>query len=213
MRHFSHDWRRYGGPVDDSELLARLIDGDERAFVEIVTRYQPLLVRVARFYVKSDASAEDVAQDTWIAVLNGVERFEGRSSFKTWLLHILVNRARTTGAKEGRVRPIDLTWSEGTALSKRFDEGGFWREAPVPFTEVIENGMVNAPMVARVHEQIEQLPEVPRAVVTLRDVEGLSTTEVASLLDITEANVRVILHRGRSLIRSAIETTLQGGVS
>ncbi|HEY5266157.1 MAG TPA: sigma-70 family RNA polymerase sigma factor [Acidimicrobiales bacterium] len=199
--------------MDDSELLTRLIDGDERAFAEIVTRYQSLLVRVARLYVKSDASAEDVAQDTWIAVLKGVERFEGRSSFKTWLLHILVNRARTTGSKESRVLPIDLTWSEGSALSKRFDEGGFWREAPVPFTEAIENGIVNAPLVALVHEQIEKLPEVQRAVVTLRDVEGLSTTEVASLLDITEVNVRVILHRGRSLVRSAIETTLQGGVS
>jgi len=210
---FSNVRRRYGGRVDDSELLTRLIDGDERAFAEIVTRYQSLLVRVARLYVKSDASAEDVAQDTWIAVLKGVERFEGRSSFKTWLLHILVNRARTTGSKESRVLPIDLTWSEGSALSKRFDEGGFWREAPVPFTEAIENGIVNAPLVALVHEQIEKLPEVQRAVVTLRDVEGLSTTEVASLLDITEVNVRVILHRGRSLVRSAIETTLQGGVS
>lgn len=205
--------RRYGDGVDDAELLTRLLAGDERAFAEIVTRYQPLLVRVARFYVKSDASAEDVAQDTWIAVLKGVERFEGRSSFKTWLLRILVNRARTTGAKESRVVPIDLTWSEGSALSKRFDDGGFWREAPVPFTEAIENGIVNAPMLALVREQIEKLPDAPRTVVTLRDVEGLSTSEVASLLGLTEANVRVILHRGRSLIRSAIESTLPGGES
>ncbi|HVB50352.1 MAG TPA: sigma-70 family RNA polymerase sigma factor [Acidimicrobiales bacterium] len=193
--------------------MTRLLAGDERAFAEIVTRYQSLLVRVARFYVKSDASAEDVAQDTWIAVLKGVERFEGRSSFKTWLLRILVNRARTTGAKESRILPIDLTWSEGSALSKRFDEGGFWREAPVPFTEAIESGIVNAPMLALVHEQIEKLPDAPRTVVTLRDVEGLSTSEVASLLGLTEANVRVILHRGRSLIRSAIESVLQGGES
>ena len=198
--------------MDDTELLQRLLRGDERAFVEIVTRYNETLIRVARYYVNSDASAEDVVQDTWIAVLRGVDRFEGRSSFKTWLLRILVNRARTTGVKEHRVVPIDPQ-VERAVNAHRFNEGGMWTDPPVPFTETIDNGIVNGPIVQLVHESISRLPEPGRAVVTLRDVEGLSTAEVAELLEITEANVRVILHRCRSRIRSEVETNMQVGRS
>jgi RNA polymerase sigma-70 factor (ECF subfamily) len=93
--------------MDDAELLSRLLAGDEKAFRELVVRYNATLIRVALYYVNNQASAEDVAQDTWIAVLKGVDRFEGRSSFKTWLFHILVNRARSTGTKEHRSIPVD----------------------------------------------------------------------------------------------------------
>ena len=195
--------------MDDAELLQKLVEGDERAFVEIVTRYHETLVRVARYYVFSDATAEDVAQETWIAVLRGVDRFEGRSSFKTWLLRILVNRARTTGVKEHRVVPTNPLGSERSVSASRFDQGGAWIEPPIPFTERIDNGIVNGPIVQLVHECIGRLPESARTVVTLRDVEGLSTAEVAELLDLSEANVRVILHRGRARIRTEVETTMQ----
>jgi RNA polymerase sigma-70 factor (ECF subfamily) len=197
--------------MDDSALLARLLEGDEEAFVDIVHRYHESLVRVARYYVNSDASAEDVAQDTWIAVLRGAERFEGRSSFKTWLFRILVNRARTTGVKEHRVVPLDPLASGPSVSATRFDQGGMWLEPPVPFTETVEDALVNAPIIKLVHESIARLPETPRAVVTLRDVEGLSTTEVADLLGLTEANVRVILHRSRARIRSEVEMATQLG--
>lgn len=195
--------------MDDAELLQRLLKGDEGAFVEIVTRYNESLVRVARYYVNSDASAEDVAQDTWIAVLKGVDRFEGRSSFKTWLFRILVNRARSTGLKEHRVIPTDPMAAERSVSANRFNEGGMWSDPPVPFTETIDDGIVNGPIVLLVHESIARLPDTARAVVTLRDVEGLSTTEVAELLGITEANVRVILHRCRARIRSDVETVMK----
>ena len=204
---------RYRGHVDDTELLQRLLDGDEKAFVEIVTRYHESLVRVARYYVASEATAEDVAQETWIAVLRGVDRFEGRSSFKTWLFRILVNRARTAGVKEHRVIPVDPLTNEASVSPSRFDQGGHWSEPPVPFTEAIEDGIVNEPIVRLVHEAISRLPEAPRAVVTLRDVQGLTTTEVAELLGITEANVRVILHRSRARIRSEVEASMRGGGS
>lgn len=200
---------RYRGGVDDAEMLQLLVAGDERAFIEIVTRYHETLVRVARYYVNSEASAEDVAQETWIAVLRGVDRFEGRSSFKTWLLRILVNRARATGVKEHRVIPTDPLLQDRSVNASRFDKGGAWLEPPIPFTEQVDNGMVNGPIVRLVHEAIARLPESARAVVTLRDVEGLSTAEVAELLDLTEANVRVILHRGRARIRSEVETTMR----
>ncbi|MCU1362744.1 MAG: sigma-70 family polymerase sigma factor [Acidimicrobiaceae bacterium] len=199
--------------MEDTELLARMLDGDEKAFVEIVTRYNESLVRVARYYVGSQASAEDVAQETWIAVLRGVDRFEGRSSLKTWLFRILVNRARTLGVKEHRTIPVDPLASDQSVSPSRFDRGGHWSAPPVPFTEALEDGMVNEPLVRLVHESIARLPEAARAVVTLRDVQGLSTTEVAELLDLTEANVRVILHRSRARIRSEVESNMQVGGS
>ncbi|MHB8380368.1 MAG: RNA polymerase sigma factor [Acidimicrobiales bacterium] len=196
--------------MDDAELLQRLVQGDERAFVEIVTRYHETLVRVARYYVNSEASAEDVAQETWLAVLRGVGQFEGRSSFKTWLLRILVNRARSTGVKEHRVVPRDPLAAERSVSASRFDQGGAWIEPPIPFTEKIDDGIVNGPIVELVRDSIARLAEPGRAVVTLRDVEGLSTAEVGELLDLTEANVRVILHRCRARIRTEVETTMQG---
>ncbi len=194
--------------MDDAELLRRVCDGDEKAFRVLVERYHANFVRVARFYVNSDASAEDVAQDTWIAVLRGAKRFEGRSSVKTWLFRILANRARTTGTKEHRTIPVDPS---GSVAASRFDEGGVWREPPVPFTETIEDALSNERLVSLVHAAIARLPEPQLAVVTLRDVEGLTTVEVAELLELSEANVRVILHRGRARVRSEVEASFQGG--
>ena len=193
--------------MDDDALVERVLKGDEDAFTELVTRHHALLVRVARFYVRSDASAEDVAQDTWIAVLRGVDRFEGRSSFKTWLLRIVANRARTTGDREHRLVSVDPSRTTDSDLAARFNSGGMWIDPPEPFTEAIENGIVTATTVRLVHDAIARLPDVPRTVVTLRDVEGLSTMDVAAILELSEANVRVILHRARQSIRGEIEST------
>jgi RNA polymerase sigma-70 factor (ECF subfamily) len=192
--------------VNDLELVDRLLEGDERAFTDLVTRYHSTLVRVARYYVRTPASAEDVAQDTWLVVLKGLSSFERRSSFKTWLLRILVNRARTSGVRELRSVPVDLT-SESALDASRFNDGGFWNDPPTPFTDSVDDRVTNEPLVELVREAIATLPDPHQAVVTLRDVEGLSTTEVADLLDLSEANVRVILHRGRARVRAHVEAS------
>jgi len=196
--------------VTDVELLERVLTGDERAFAELVTRYHATLIRVARYYVGSEATAEDVAQETWIAVVRGVSRFEGRSSFKTWLFHILANRARSVGVREHRLVTVDPTNADD-GLARRFDAGGVWQDPPVPFTDTIDDGIVNERLVPLVREAITRLPEPHQAVVTLRDVEGLSTQEVSELLELSEANVRVILHRGRARVRADVESRRRGG--
>jgi RNA polymerase sigma-70 factor (ECF subfamily) len=196
--------------VDDAELLGRLLGGDESAFTELVRRYHVTLVKIARYYVASAATAEDVAQDTWIAVLKGIERFEGRSSFKTWLLRICVNRARTSGVKEHRTIPFDPNESGPSVSSQRFDQAGMWSEPPVPFTEAIDSRLDNSALLNAVRKAIDELGEPQQAVVTLRDVEGLSTQEVATLLGLSEANVRVILHRGRARVREIVEEAVKG---
>jgi RNA polymerase sigma-70 factor (ECF subfamily) len=196
--------------VDDTELLARLLGGEESAFTELVKRYHATLVKIARYYVGSSASAEDVAQDTWIAVIRGGEKFEGRSSFKTWLIRICVNRARTLGVKEHRSIPVDTNESGPTVSAHRFDQGGLWSEPPVPFTDAVNDRLDRSALVAAVRDAINSLGEPQQAVVTLRDVEGLSTEEVAELLELSVANVRVILHRGRARVRGIVEEAMKG---
>lgn len=192
-------------------LLDKLLAGDERSFREMVGRYHTTLVRVARYHVDSEAAAEDVAQDTWVAVLRGIHKFEGRSSFKTWLFRILVNRARTSGQSERRQVSVDPTIEEPTVAAARFDGSGAWSDPPTPFTEMVEHRLDDASIVAAIHTAIAALPEPQQAVVTLRDVEGLSTYEVSSLLGLTEGNVRVILHRARAKVRAALEDSIRGG--
>ncbi|MEO9180564.1 MAG: RNA polymerase sigma factor [Acidimicrobiales bacterium] len=196
--------------MDDTELLARLLGGDESGFTELVRRYHSTLVKIARYYVGSSTSAEDVAQDTWIAVIHGVEKFEGRSSFKTWLIRICVNRARTVGVKEHRSIPVDTNESGPSVSAHRFDQGGLWSEPPIPFTDAVDDRMDRNELVAAVRGAINSLREPQQAVVTLRDVEGLSTEEVAEILELSVANVRVILHRGRARVRSIVEEAMKG---
>jgi RNA polymerase sigma-70 factor, ECF subfamily len=197
--------------VDDEVLLDKLLAGDEQAFADLVGRYHTSLVRVARYHVDSEAAAEDVAQDTWLAVLRGVHRFERRSTFKTWLFKILVNRARTAGNRERRQVPVDPTLDVPTVAAGRFDAGGAWTDPPTPFTELVEGRLDDAEIAAAVHAAVRDLPEPQQAVVTLRDVQGLSTYEVSALLGLTEGNVRVILHRGRAKVREALEELARGG--
>ncbi|MDH2903830.1 MAG: RNA polymerase sigma factor, partial [Actinomycetota bacterium] len=192
----------------DEELLGRFLSGDRESFRTLVERYQPVLVQIARYYVNSTATAEDVAQETWIAVLKGAQRFEGRSSFKTWLFRIAANRARSIATREKRQIPVDST---DPVAGERFNSEGMWKEPPPSFADVLADAEANAATVAVVRAVIAELPEIQRSVVTLRDVEGLSTSEVASLLELSEANARVVLHRARARIREVVERELEGG--
>jgi len=204
-------WRRprvqpMGSPDSDEALLARLRAGDESAFLVLVTRYNGSLLRVARTFVPNDAVAEEVVQDTWIGVVRGVDRFEGRSSFKTWLFRILVNRARTSGVREHRHDTYDPT---GPAVSpERFDATGAWAEPVAPWESDVDDRLVAATWGPALRAALDGLPERQRDVVLLRDVEGLSGEDVCEVLGISEGNQRVLLHRGRSRLRAALESEL-----
>lgn len=186
-------------PVSDDEgLVERLRAGDEGAFVELVRRYQPSLQRVAETIVRSTAVAQEVTQDTWLAVVRGVDRFEGRSSFKTWLFRILANRARSAVDREVRAgRPDDT-------IEERFDASGAWAVPPEPWADRADDRLVAQQLAPRVHHFLAELPDAQRQVVLLRDVEGLDAGEVATMLGITDGNQRVLLHRGRSRLRSLL---------
>ena len=191
----------------DVELLTRLRAGDESAFAALVERYHPSLVRLARSFVPNDAVAEEVAQDTWVGVIRGIDRFEGRSSFRTWLFRIVANRARSTGVRERRTVPAGSGDEPGVARS-RFDAGGQWSDPPSAWTDDVEDRIVAGSLSSTVWEAIDALPEGQRQVVMMRDVDGLTSEEVCDLLGITEGNQRVLLHRGRSRVRAAVEDAL-----
>jgi RNA polymerase sigma-70 factor (ECF subfamily) len=194
----------------DEELLRRLRAGDERAFVVLVERYNGAMFRLALSFVDSRAVAEEVVQDTWLAALRGLVRFEGRSSLKTWLFTILVNRARTTGVREARSFPLA---DAGPAVdASRFGPSGAWASPPEQWIEEAENRVDAAKVKQLLQGSFDALPARQREVVLLRDVEGLSSTEVCTVLAISEANQRVLLHRGRSKIRQSLESELGGGV-
>ena len=187
------------GVDDDGALVDRVRAGDEAAFAELVRRYQPRLLRLAQATVGSRAVAEEVCQDTWLAVVRGVDRFEGRSSFKTWLFHVLLNRARTRRAPRAASGPHRTTTSSNASTPTAHG-----RQPPVPWSDRVDERLVAERLAHRVHDLLPGLPEQQRQVVVLRDVEGLPATEVASLLGITDGNQRVLLHRGRARLRESL---------
>lgn len=192
----------------DASLLRRLRGGDEQAFADLVERYHPAMFRLARSFVPSQAVAEEVVQDTWLALLRGLDRFEERSSLRTWLFTILVNRARTTGAREARSVPVA---DAGPAVdASRFGPSGAWAVPPEHWVEEAENRVDAVKLSQLLRAGIERLPARQREVVLLRDVEGLTSTEVCQVLAISEANQRVLLHRGRSRLRRVLESELGG---
>jgi RNA polymerase sigma-70 factor (ECF subfamily) len=201
--------------ADDHLLVERLRAGDEEAFMDLVVSWSPSMLRVARMYVPSQAVAEDVVQETWLGVLNGIDRFEGRSSLRTWVFSILVNRARTRGERERRTVPFAALAREETedgfaaVDADRFvgtgNEIGAWASPPVRWWEEPERALDSNEAVARIQAEIERLPEMQRLVITMRDVDGLSSEEVRSALDISETNQRVLLHRARAKVRAALE--------
>jgi len=176
--------------------------------VELVSRHQASLLRLARTHVSSGALAEEVAQDTWLAVLCGLDGFAERSTFRTWLLQILVNRARSTGVREHRSVAIG---DAGPAVdASRFDASGAWMSPPQHWVEDSDDRLAAQTLAVPIRTALDQLPPRQREVVLLRDVDGLSGQEVCEVLEISEANQRVLLHRGRSRLRQAIETELAG---
>ncbi|MGD0393983.1 MAG: sigma-70 family RNA polymerase sigma factor [Acidimicrobiales bacterium] len=189
----------------DGNLLSRLRAGDEDAFVMLVGRYNGSLLRLARAYVPSEAVAEEAVQDTWMGVVRGVDRFEGRSSFKTWLFRILVNRARTAGTREHRDLPF--TDNEPAVDPSRFDSAGAWAE-PLESWADADDRLVAATWSKCLSDALSDLPPRQREIVLLRDVEGLASHDVCDVLGISEGNQRVLLHRGRSRLRSMLEAEL-----
>jgi RNA polymerase sigma-70 factor (ECF subfamily) len=193
-------------------LVTALRSGSEDAFREVVARHHQAMLRVAQLHVASRAVAEEVVQETWLAVLEGLDRFEGRSSFKTWAFRILVNRARTRGTREHRSVPFSsLHEPEGPepAVSpERFQaEGrfaGHWAAPPEPW-DLPAQRVTESETRAVVDETIALLPERQRRVITLRDIDGWTSEEVCDLLDLSEGNQRVLLHRARSKVRTALE--------
>ena len=189
----------------DVELLARLRDGDEGAFVTLVARYQQPMLRLARTYVPSRAVAEEAVQDTWMGVVKGIDRFEGRAAFKTWLFRILINRARSAGTNEQRhastepYRAVDPI---------RFDAGGQWADPVERWTEDSEDRLEAATWAPALQVGLEDLPPRQRQVVVLRDMEGLSSDEVCDLLEISPGNQRLLLHRGRARLRETLEAQI-----
>ena len=187
----------------DEELLRRLRGGDEQAFASLVTSYSGSMLRLARAFVPNTAVAEEVVQETWLAALRGLAGFQGRSTLKTWLLGILINKARTAGAREQRSMPMA---DAGPAVDRsRFGVDGAWTEPPERWVEAADDRIVAAKLAGRLHEAIDDLPPRQREIVVLRDVEGLSSEDVCSVLEISDANQRVLLHRGRSRLRQALE--------
>ena len=190
----------------EAELLGRLRSGDERAFVFLVERYSDSMLRVATTYVPSRAVAEEVVQDTWLAVLRGLKGFEGRSSLRTWVFTILVNRARTTGTREHRSIPIE----DPTPVVDASRFGPTAHGPPRRSTGSRRPRTGSWPRIAELlRAALDTLPPRQREIVTLRDVEGMSSVEAREVLGISEANQRVLLHRGRSKLRLILEAELR----
>ena len=202
--------------LDDARLVKALRARDERAFEELMRMYNASLLRVAQIYVASRAVAEEVVQETWIGVFNGIDRFETRSSLKTWIFRILTNIAKTRGQREGRTVPFSAlerpdAVPEAAVDSDRFlppDHErwpGHWSSKPEPWPE---ERLLAAETRELVDRAIEQLPPAQRAVISLRDVEGWSSEETRNALGVSETNQRVLLHRARSKVRQALEDYL-----
>jgi RNA polymerase sigma-70 factor, ECF subfamily len=202
-----------GSETDDAAIVERLREGDETAFAELIDRYGATMLRVARMFVKDRASAEEVVQETWLAVLNGIDRFEGRSSLKTWIFRILTNRAKTRGERDSRSLPFSaLAGAEPEADEPAVDPDRFlgpdsatpgaWAAPP---REWPEERVLAGETLGVIESAIKMLPEAQREVIRLRDVEGWSPMEVTDALEISDGNQRVLLHRARSKVRAALE--------
>src|SRR2546429_3581753 len=201
---------------EDRALVDALRRGDEAAFMRLVDEYGPALLRVARMYVPTAAVAEEVVQETWIGVLNGIDRFEGRSSLKTWIFRILTNIAKTRGQRERRTVPFSALERPDAVREAAVDADrclppdherwpGHWASRPEPWPE---ERLLAAETRAVVERAIDELPPAQRAVISLRDIEGWSSDEARNALGISETNQRVLLHRARSKVRQALEDYL-----
>jgi RNA polymerase sigma-70 factor (ECF subfamily) len=203
---------------EEQELVARLRDGDEQAFMALVDTHGPLMLRVALGHVRTRAVAEEVVQDAWLGVLAGLDRFQGRSSLKTWILRILVNCAKTRGEREARCLPFSSLIEDDAEPSvdpARFlpeDHArwpGHWASPPHSWAPVPDEHLLSRETLALIERAIRDLPRRQQEVIVLRDVEGWDGPEVSAALGISEGNQRVLLHRARSKVRAALERHLE----
>jgi RNA polymerase sigma-70 factor (ECF subfamily) len=209
----------------DGVLVAALRAGDDATFARVLDAWSSSMLRLARSFVSTHASAEEVVQDTWLAVIRGIERFEGRAALKTWVYQILVNTARKRGVREKRTIPVSFLPTEDdhgpTVDPVRFhgadgEYPGHWRAFPAPWPTP-ETALLAGEVTRVISDALEELPARQRVVLSLRDVEGHDAAEVCALLEITPANQRVLLHRARAAVRArladyfAAEATLTGG--
>ncbi|MGY1739121.1 MULTISPECIES: RNA polymerase sigma factor [unclassified Blastococcus] len=215
-----------GGSAAQAELLERLRAGDRAAFTELVEAWSPVLLGIARHHVSTRASAEEVVQETWLAVITQLDRFEGRSSLRTWVFRILENQARTRGVREARSVPWSSAFADDGAdgdAGPTVDPGRFrgpddrwprhWTDAglPVRWEPPPEDAAVAAEIRRELRTALDELPERQRTVVTLRDVHGLTSDEVCTALGISAGNQRLLLHRGRARIRARLEDVYRDG--
>jgi RNA polymerase sigma-70 factor (ECF subfamily) len=198
----------------EARLVEGLRAGDEAAFAALVREHGGAMLRVAQMYVSSRAVAEEVVQEAWLGVLKGIGRFEGRSSLKTWLFRIVANTAKTRGARESRSIPLSALGGGGEdepsvdpdrflGAGERFP--GHWAVSPESWAGTPEARLLAQETLEVIEREIERLPPAQRAVITMRDVQGFTSEEVCNALDLTETNQRVLLHRARSKVRSALE--------
>jgi RNA polymerase sigma-70 factor (ECF subfamily) len=202
--------------MEDARLVEGLRAGDEAAFAALMRMYGASMLRVAQMYVSTRAVAEEVVQEAWLGVLKGIDRFEGRSSLKSWLFRIVVNTAKTRGVREARSLPFSALaegGGEGTVPADRFLGAGerfpgHWSVPPASWAGIPEDRLLSAETMDVVRRTIDSLPPAQKRVLTLRDVEGFSAEEVCNALDLTETNGRVLLHRARAKVRAALEEYL-----
>jgi RNA polymerase sigma-70 factor, ECF subfamily len=204
--------------TEDEQVVASLRAGDERAFRELYRRHYPAMKRVARAYVESDAVAEEIIQETWVGILTGIERFQGRSAIGTWMFSILINQAKTHGTRERRALPFSSITPAGgderAVDADRFqseDEAwpGHWATPPRPWQNP-DRRALSLETRERLKKALAELPHRQRLIVALRDVDGLSSGEICSLLGLSRENERVLLHRARSRLRAALEEYIDG---
>lgn len=198
---------RVGRAVEQEHaFVERLRAGDEAAFDALVARHDTALRRVARTFVRTDAAADDVVQETWLAVVRGLNDFEERSSLRTWIFSILVKRAKTRATKDARNLPFSALEQEGRPAVEpaAFGADGRWASAPPRLESEPETGLLSRELRAQLLSAVERLSADQRAVITLRDLVGLPAAEVCQLLDLSDANQRVLLHRARARVRTAL---------
>lgn len=200
--------------MEDDDLCERLERGEEQAFRDLFRQHHAHMVRLARAFVADRAAAEEVAQDTWLAVLTGIGGFERRSSLKSWIYAILVNKARTRAGRDRRTISLPDFAQEGASAEpavnpSRFDSRGYWVDPPRLWHDLNPERVVAGQQLwAHVMRAIEDLPPSQRAVILMRDVEGQGSEETCSMLGLTEANQRVLLHRARARVRQVVEALL-----
>ncbi|HEX9840012.1 MAG TPA: sigma-70 family RNA polymerase sigma factor [Anaerolineales bacterium] len=204
---------------DEISLLNLLRQRDEMAFTQLVEQYHTSLVRLARLFIRDELVAEELAQESWLAVLQGLNHFEGRSSLKTWIFTILTNKAKTRSRRENRSFVFsdlqDRDFESPTVASERFKDqsagrsANHWAVEPASWAGIPEKILLSEETLRLIRQAIDGLPENQRAVIILRDMEEISAQEICNILEISETNQRVLLHRARARVREALEAYLQ----